>query len=145
MTTDLSALPWWATALILLVGGLIFVAMATAVWGFLLWCMFGRWWRALLSIGILGAALWFGGGRWLWQTIDVGWGENGWITLGVLTTIGIPIALFLAATGFVSRVGGDQLRRGRPGPTSSVPGRHFADYGSEGQQWERELRRRDQG
>ncbi|QTE30076.1 hypothetical protein [Pengzhenrongella sicca] len=148
MPVDLSSLPWWATALILLAGGLIFLALSGALWALALWAMFGRWWRALLSIALIAAAGWLGGFGWLWRAVDDGWGQNGWITLGVLTTIGIPIALFLLATGFVSRVGGDRLRRARPGPAmpqGPARGQHFADYGSENQVWNRELNRRDQG
>ncbi|WP_448062346.1 hypothetical protein [Cellulomonas hominis] len=63
----------------------------------------------------------------------------------MLTMLGIPVALFMASTGFVSRVSGGSLRRGRVGPApQQLPDRHFADYGSEYQRWTRELMRREQ-
>jgi len=144
MAIDLSTLPWWANLLIVVIGGLLFLAASTALWGLLLWLLFGRWWRALLTLALIGVAIWLGGPGRLWGVVSDGWGENPWVTVGVLSMIGIPIALLLGAMGFVSRVGGDRLRNARPGPaTPTSTGGHFADYGSENQQWQRELRRRD--
>ncbi|GAB2607106.1 hypothetical protein [Pseudactinotalea suaedae] len=145
MTIDASGLPWWATILILLVGGAVAIALSGTLWALLLLLMFGRWWRTLISLALLGAAIWMGGHRWLWQAIVEGWGSNVWVMAAVVASvIGIPVAIFMLATGAVDRVGGDRLRRARPGPdTAHGTGRHFADYGSESQQWQRELNRRE--
>lgn len=144
MPVDLPSLPWWAALLLLLVGGALFLALSTALWGVLLWCAFRRWWSALITVALVVAAFWFGLPAQLWRAVVEGWGQNGWITLGVLTTVGIPIALVVGAMGVVNFAAGG--RRLRPGPRQDpVPTHHFADYGSEGQQWARELQRRERG
>lgn len=142
MPVDLPAMPWWAALLLLLIGGALFLALSTALWGAVLWCAFRRWWSALITVALVVTGFVLGVPARLWEVVAEGWGQNGWITFAVLTTVGIPIAVFLGAMGVVNFAAGG--RRLRTGPRQDpVPTHHFADYGSEAQQWVRELARRD--
>ena len=147
MTIDLAGLPWWATVLILLIWGAVGIALSGTLWAVLLLVMFGRWWRTLITLALLGVAIWLGAPGWLWRTVAEGWGESLWITAAVLVSvIGIPVAIFMLTTGAVDRVSGGRLRLGPAGAADGRDsnGRHFADYGSQGQQWQRDLNRRDE-
>lgn len=143
MSVDLAGLPWWAMIAILLVGGAIGIVLSGALWAVLLTLMFGRWWRALLSVTLIGVGVWFGVHRTVWEAVDTGWGVNAWITAAtVVTVIGIPTGLFLLRSRSYQPGAAGSSGSGSSGPQGN--GTHFADYGSESNQWARWLQRREE-
>jgi hypothetical protein len=113
MEIDLTGLPWWATVLIGLVLLAVLVSVSTALWWVIWKVMFGRWYRALVSVGLIVAAVLLGVPGRVWAVVRDGWGENAWVTFGVLLLVGAPIAAVvrLLSDGTMSSRSPDGPRR----------------------------------
>ena len=131
MEIDLTGLPWWATVLIGLVLLAVLVSVSTALWWVIWKVMFGRWYRALVSVALLVVAVVLGVPGRVWAVVQDGWGENGWVMLGVALLVGAPIAA-------LAGVFGDGLMSGR---SSGAPVRTAREQ--EAYNWTENQRARD--